>query len=155
MTLMGERSSGSRWGIEMTASILENLPWKEITEEDRKKDENKFLDFCKYYHLTKDDMYNHLKGSTQYFKTLGECQDCGFVIEIQDGAHGKELVSPDIIEEHCNTAWLIIGPAQSSEGHDMDGKMVWTCYPGDITEPLPKEWDNVEDLPKGVAVKGI
>ena len=154
-TLIGERKSGSKWGEQLTEKKLMSLPWKEYKGP---KMPGVMLPFCRYFKL--DDASKHFSGAKQRVETLEDAEKKGYDVKVKTGEHGKELVSPDVKESPILEAWLVVGPAEDTDGKTISGKeMIWTLFPGILTGSDPK-WDGKlesipEDRKKYTAVKGI
>lgn len=146
-TLIGERPFGSKWGKEITRDELVSLPWQEV-----KAEGPNMLPFCTYFRATLPEGYGAMQNAEPFTSIPNEH------IQVQEGAHGLELVSDLVNERECSEAWLIVGPAQDEKGNKIEGQyMVWTAFPGELLSPLPKGFDgNIDSLDSQTdyAVKG-
>lgn len=170
-TLFGERSSGSQWGMNMSPLVLQELPWAQLKREHYV--EGTHLPFCEYFALSPDNVKKYLPDATQDMLVLPQALAEGVDVQAGQGDHGLQLESKEIVSLPAKEAWMIVGPAEMpKEGSDWENpswgvnwdldikseKMIWTAYPGNITAPLPKDWDgNVESLDKetNYAVKAV
>lgn len=154
-TLVGERSAGSKWGENLTEEKLVSLPWKKY---EGPSIPGAMIPVATYYKL--EDASKHFPGARQRVTTLDEAEKKGYNLSVQKGAHGPEIVSPDVKEGPIQEAWLIVGPAEDAEGKPVPGKkMIWTLFPGMLTGTI-QNWDGkIESIPedrkKHVAVKGV
>lgn len=125
---------GSQWshqgGNIIPWKTLAMLPWKKLHKyqyDERHSSE------CLYYYYEGE----HPIGM-QTVKLLSKFDDYSS-IRLVDGAHGLELVSSEVSSTLTNKAWLILGPAQDSNGIKYPGQyMVWTAFPGELTGSLKK-----------------
>lgn len=133
-TLIGERQSGSTWGESLTAEKISNLPWQQLPQEEYVAGVH--LSFCSYFRLSDEAMAQYFPHARQRMELLGDVAVGS--VNVVEGAHGLELVSTLVQPRACTTAWLIVGPAEDEAGREIEGQMVWTLYPGEITARLPK-----------------
>jgi len=139
---------------------IARLPWQELPKEE-------FIDgihlpFCQYFRLDEEAMKHHFPFARQKMETSNSIDrdkiraSEAVHTDEERGTRIHELVSDHVGERPCTEAWLIIGPASDEDNNNIDGLMVWTMFPGELTPPLPKDWDGkLEslDLSKGYAVK--
>jgi len=173
-TLMGERTSGSRWGIEITAEILASAKWRKLARSEYQ--EGLHLPFCDYYVIDDEgdmraafphaqqcmETFSEMAARAESYAVLGEQCPVLHLVEAVKGDHGWELratQSHHVQTRHATTAWLIVGPAEDANDNTIEGEqMVWTIYPGEITARLPQDFDgDVSKLDSRVdyAVKGV
>jgi len=154
-SLIGERSTGSKWGENLTEEKLVSLPWEKYKGPTIP---GAMIPIATYYKL--EDANKHFPGARQRMETLDEAEKKGYKLSVQKGTHGTEIVSPDVKEAPIQEAWLIVGPAEDAEEKPIPGKkMIWTLLPGVLTGTI-QNWDGkIESIPedrkKHVAVKGI
>ena len=154
-TLLGERPTGSQWGLEMTEDILREFRFYDITS---LLSEEVTQPGC--FYLQADLMeHNPLPALPfQHMTLLPDALDSNLPIRTQEGRHGLELVCDELKGEPVNEVSLIIGPGMDEDKQPVDGLMIYTVYPGQFTAALPKDWDgNIDSLSKDLpyAVKGL
>ena len=141
-TLLGQRPAGSVWATPPESREELIALCKNATEiPAAKMPAGTAIPICRYFQLQVDGV--------QRF-TLGADLPKGATVKVVAGAHGLELQTADGSDYPVSHGWLIVGPAESEAGEAIDGEqMVWTCYPGDITARLPKDFFEVNNLVEG------
>jgi len=134
-TLIGERKSGSRWGKELGAADLEYLidHGVELANDGTDK---RMIPICTYL---KVDISEILPDATVNMLLVSELDD-DVTIHIVEGSHGPEYVIHTSTVRPTNIAHIIIGPAEDENGKAIEGeRMIWTTYPGPLTEKADEE----------------
>mgnify|MGYP001436147691 CR=1 FL=1 len=153
-TLLGERPTGSQWGLEMTEEILKAFIFRDVTE-DLPEEVTKPGCFYLQADLTEHNPLPALP--FQYMSLLPDILG-NLPIRTQEGRHGLELVCDELTGEPVNEVSMILGPGMDEGNRSVDGLMIYTVYPGQFTAALPEDWDgNIDSLNKDLpyAVKGL
>ena len=143
-TLLGERPAGSKWGESLTEQKLVGLPWKEWTEAKIPK----VMQAGSRYFILRN-AGQHFPNARQRMESLADAEKKGYTLSVRRGAHGLEIVSPQVKNTGITEAWLIAGAGADADGKNVPGKMmIWTLYPGRLTGTDP-EWDGkLESIPE-------
>lgn len=128
------RPAGSQWGRGgyMNWMDLAFLPWCQLPR--GRYIQGMHLDSCDYFFLQSYPF----EGATQVIKLLSDfgVKECKS-IELREGSHGLELVSPLVRPTLTNEAWLILGQARYENKEIAEGEqMVWSAYPGPLTASI-------------------
>jgi hypothetical protein len=155
------RNTGSHWGRMIPWKELVFFPWIQLHKE--KYIPGVHLPDCLYYFLDEHKTAKYLPAAKQNFRLLSSFNNQDLeAVQITEGAHGIQLISPLVTEQKPKIAWLILGQASYENKQKVNEvMMVWSAYPGEITSSIKhiKEFDGtIESLLKSrlpIAVKGI
>lgn len=154
-----KRETGSHWGRVLPWQEMIALPWEKLPTS--RYIQGIHLTDCQYYFLSKIDRLLPLARKNFRLLSSFDREELRSV-QIQEGSHGIELVSPLVREDQPTIAWLILGQARyENKEIANDQVMVWSAFPGDLTASIKHvpEFDGTLEslincnLP--IAVKGL
>lgn len=123
-TLLGERTSGSKWGKEITEDDLYRFAERSV-EVTGEVDLSVIEDECRYFRFELADI---CPGALQNFVFAKDIEYC----YVQEGAHGPELVSDEVKYLPVSYGHFITGPSLD----DASKQIIYTVYPGELS-PQP------------------